>query len=189
MSGEEWSDRENDAIVADYFFMLRDELTGRKYNKAAHNRALRKSINRSKGSIEFKHQNISVILKGLGETWIDGYKPVFNFQMSLVDAVARHLQQRGGWLAKPSTSTIGASEAPGTIWIGPPPTLWNTEPPDELSHMQALARKLDPRSTSPEMNWLSRIPTATAGYFSGFGISRRNRGHLSCALHWMPMWN
>ena len=92
MSREEWSDLENDAIVADYFSMLSDELAGNAYNKAAHNRALQKIIGRSKGSIEFKHQNISAVLKGLGETWIKGYKPAFNFQMSLVDTVALQFQ-------------------------------------------------------------------------------------------------
>ncbi len=77
--------------MADYFSMLSDELAGKPYNKAAHNRSLQELIGRSKGSIEFKHQNISAVLKGLGETWVNGYKPAFNFQMSLVDAVARQL--------------------------------------------------------------------------------------------------
>ncbi len=44
-----------------------------------------------RGAIEFKHQNISAVLQGLGEDWIPGYKPDFNFQMTLVDAVARWL--------------------------------------------------------------------------------------------------
>ncbi|EBA14433.1 hypothetical protein RSK20926_02152 [Roseobacter sp. SK209-2-6] len=143
MSGEEWSDLENDAIVADYFSMLSDELGGNRYNKAAHNRALQELIGRSKGSIEFKHQNISAVLKGLGETWINGYKPAFNFQMSLVDAVARHLQQRGEWIARKPTAATGLSEAPGTIWISTPPTMQNTPPPDELEQMQAVARRFD----------------------------------------------
>ena len=143
MSGEEWSDLENDAIVADYFSMLSDELTGNSFNKAVHNRALQELIGRSKGSIEFKHQNISAVLKGLGETWINGYKPAFNFQMSLVDAVARHLQKRGGWIARKPSIPLGASEALGAIWIDTPPTLKNTPPPDELEQMQAVARKFD----------------------------------------------
>ena len=55
-------------------------------------RALLPLLNdRSEGSVEFKHQNISAVLKGLGEDWIPGYKPAFNFQMTLVDAVARWL--------------------------------------------------------------------------------------------------
>ncbi|GAB5448758.1 protein NO VEIN domain-containing protein [Gymnodinialimonas sp.] len=143
MSGEEWSDWENDAIVADYFSMLIDELSGTRYNKAAHNRALQVLIGRSKGSIEFKHQNISAVLKGLGETWISGYKPAFNFQKFLEDAVARCLQQHGGWPALRTTPKMEASEPPGAIWIGTPPTTQNTPPPDELEQMQAVAREFD----------------------------------------------
>lgn len=143
MSGGDWSDLENDACVADYFTMLSDELAGKQYNKAAHNRALQELIGRSKGSIEFKHQNISAVLKGLGETWIVGYKPAFNFQMSLVDAVARHLQRHGGLFVPKRHQESGVSETPGAIWVGTPPTLQNTPPPDELKQMQAVARKFD----------------------------------------------
>lgn len=143
MSREEWSDFENDAIVADYFSMLLDELAGAKYNKAAHNRTLQEVTGRSKGSIEFKHQNISAVLKGLGETWINGYKPAFNFQMSLVDAVARQLHRQGGWFPRAVTSSSGASEAPGALWLGTPPTMKNTPPPDELEQIQVVAHKFD----------------------------------------------
>lgn len=143
MSGEEWSDIENDAIVADYFSMLSDELANKKYNKAAHNRTLQELTGRTKGSIEFKHQNISAVLKGLGETWIDGYKPAFNFQMSLVDAVARRLHQQGDWFSRLPALTSGASEALGPLWIGPPPTMKNTPPPEEWEQMRMVAHKFD----------------------------------------------
>lgn len=43
--------------------------------------------------MEFKHQNISAVLKGLGEAWITGYKPAFNFQSSLEEAVLRWLDR------------------------------------------------------------------------------------------------
>jgi hypothetical protein len=39
MAGD-WTDVQNEAIVADYFAMLADDLTGRPYNKAEHNRML-----------------------------------------------------------------------------------------------------------------------------------------------------
>jgi len=39
MAGD-WSDEQNDAIVADYFAMLGDDITGRSYSKAEHNRLL-----------------------------------------------------------------------------------------------------------------------------------------------------
>jgi hypothetical protein len=40
-----WSESEVEAAVADYFDMLRSELTGRKYNKTAHRRALMEQLN------------------------------------------------------------------------------------------------------------------------------------------------
>ena len=41
MSNGPWTDAENDLIVADYFAMLADDIAGRPYNKAEHNRDLR----------------------------------------------------------------------------------------------------------------------------------------------------
>lgn len=38
------------------------------------------------------------MLKGLGESWIPGYKPAFNYQASLVDAVARWLVTHPSWI-------------------------------------------------------------------------------------------
>src|ERR1700754_2018562 len=95
----DWTDEQNDAIVAAYFAMLADDIAGRPYNKAGHNRVLRSVIGRPRGSIEFKHRNVSAVLKGLGEDWIPGYKPAFNIQASLVDAVVRWLERHPEWLA------------------------------------------------------------------------------------------
>ena len=145
MSSEDWTDTENDLIVADYFAMLANDIARRPYNKAQHRRGLVSLLrNRSEGSIEFKHQNISAVLKGLGEDWIPGYKPAFNFQMSLVDAVARWLDLNPAWLSI-SFSTrpaMGLQEA-AQLWIGPPPTQSNQPPPQELEQMLRIARKFD----------------------------------------------
>lgn len=66
MAQGNWSDHENDLVVADYFAMLADELAGRPYSKAEHRRALLSLLDgRSEGSIVFKHQNISAGLKAL----------------------------------------------------------------------------------------------------------------------------
>lgn len=67
-----WSDREIDLIVADYFAMLTDDLALRKYIKAEHNRVLQGQIARSRGSIEVKRQNISAVMLGLGQPWVEG---------------------------------------------------------------------------------------------------------------------
>ena len=83
-----WSDAEVRAAVADYFRMLRLELAGQKYNKTKHRRALMKRLdNRSDGSVELKHQNISAVLIEMGIPYIDGYKPRFNYQRSLLPEV------------------------------------------------------------------------------------------------------
>jgi hypothetical protein len=146
MAGD-WSDAENDAIVADYFAMLAEDVVDKPYNKAQHNRDLQSAIARPRTSIEFKHQNISAVLKGLGQVWISGYKPLFNIQGSLSDAVVRWLDRHPDWLA--SASHRMAEVAPlalhdeGTLWIGPPPTQSNAPPPNELEQMTAIALKYD----------------------------------------------
>lgn len=137
-----WTDDENDLIVADYFAMLNKDIAGQNYNKTQHRRDLLPLLNeRSESSIEFKHQNISAVLKGLGETWIPGYQPAFNFQTTLVDAVARWLATNPAW----QQSFAGAIDAPGDflIPIGTSPTLSNQPPPNESEQMLRLGQKFD----------------------------------------------
>jgi len=146
MAGD-WTDTQNDAIVADYFAMLADDIAGRPYTKAEHNRRLQAVIGRPRGSIEYKHQNISAVLKGLGEDWIAGYKPAFNFQTSLVDAVVRWLERHPDWLARAALTGMGPSSSAlreeAILWFGPPPTHSNAPPPEELEQMTAIARKYE----------------------------------------------
>jgi hypothetical protein len=145
MSGD-WTDEQNDAIVADYFAMLADDEAGRPYSKAEHNHRLQAGIGRSHKSIEFKHRNVSAVLKGLGEDWIPGYRPAFHYQRSLEDAVARWLTRHPAWLSfSGRMAQVPASRLQdiSTLWIGPPPTHSNTPPPDELQEMMAVAAKFD----------------------------------------------
>jgi hypothetical protein len=80
----DWSRDEVDLIVADYFMMLSAELAGEPYNKSDLNRDLRPLLNgRTKSSVEFKHQNISAVLVGMGLPYIDGYKPARNYSQTL----------------------------------------------------------------------------------------------------------
>lgn len=90
--GDAWDWLECEAVVADYFTMMALELRGERYNKSRHRREVQtKLINRSDGSIEFKHQNISAILIELGYPYISGYKPAFNYQQQLKNVVLMHL--------------------------------------------------------------------------------------------------
>ena len=144
MVRDSWTETENDLIVADYFAMLAEDLAGRPYSKAGHNRRLQNRVGRGRGSIEYKHQNISAVLQWLGQTWIPGYKPALNFQGELIDAVVRWLDRRPDYLAparlsSPETGLQAAAE----LFVGPPPTVSNQLPPKELDHMLAVARKFD----------------------------------------------
>lgn len=83
---------ECEVIVRDYFDMFRKELVGQEYSKAEHRRALQPLLNdRSEGSIEYKHQNISAALLEMGFPYIQGYKPAFNYQGLLRDVVLDRL--------------------------------------------------------------------------------------------------
>jgi hypothetical protein len=89
---DSWSNIEVELIVADYFQMLSFELKGYSYSKAEHRRNLLPLLNeRSEGSIEFKHQNISAVLINLGQPYINGYLPRYNYQKILEDKVIDYL--------------------------------------------------------------------------------------------------
>jgi len=89
---DSWSKIEVALIVADYFDMLIKELNRIPYKKADHRRQILPLLNnRSEGSIEFKHQNISAILINLGRPYITGYLPRYNYQNLLEDEVIDYL--------------------------------------------------------------------------------------------------
>jgi len=88
----DWSNKEVDLIVEDYFQMLREEIRGQAYNKTLHrNKLLQLLDGRNDGSIEFKHQNISAVLVNNGLPYITGYKPRGNYQKLLEEKVLAYL--------------------------------------------------------------------------------------------------
>ena len=89
-----WSIDEINAIVDDYMSMLLQDLKGEKYNKTSHREKLKPHLNnRTDGSIEFKHQNISAVLIDLDYPHIDGYKPRFNYQNELFQAISKKIEE------------------------------------------------------------------------------------------------
>lgn len=89
---DDWTDAEVGAIVADYFEMLASEFAGRPYSKTEHRRRLVGQLRgRTEASIEFKHRNISAVLRDLHWLWIPGYKPASNYQERLSSAVERRV--------------------------------------------------------------------------------------------------
>jgi hypothetical protein len=142
VAGPDWSSTELDAIVADYFSMLRAEQAGQSYNKTAHRRALMADVHRSDGSVEFKHQNISAVLTQLGLPRIGGYKPAWNFQGAITDAIWRFLKKNPDPVPFALGPSGGFAEAQ-TLFVEPAPT----PPPMSATAKRAferVARKFDP---------------------------------------------
>jgi len=138
--GRPWSDAELDLIVADYFAMLQADVAGQPYVKAQHNAALRELIGRSRGSIEYKHQNISAVLIELGSTWLPGYKPAMNYQNSLVDAIDRYLSAHRMLMEQPAP-VYRPQAARSDVFVPPPPL---AEASQKTPRLRQLVRKFDP---------------------------------------------
>ena len=109
----DWTREEVELVVADYFAMLREEFAGRPYNKADHNRELRRLMpGRSKGSVEFKHQNISAVLVTFDLPYLEGYKPRFNYQALLEKVVLERLATEPEFFEVAARSRVIQPEAP-----------------------------------------------------------------------------
>ena len=107
--GSPWTRLEDEAAVSDYLDMLVEELSGRQVNKAEHSRRLRAVLTeRSKGSIEFKHANISAAMIDLGYRYVDGYKPRPNYQ----DLLRHVIEARMTGLPELASLMSAAADAP-----------------------------------------------------------------------------
>ena len=167
--------------------MLASPITfaGQPYNKAARNRDLQTQIDRNRGSIEFKHQNISAVLRALGEDWIPGYKPARNYQGTLEDAVARWLALNPGWLTRlPDRSMTGLREA-AQLWIGPSPTLSNQPPSAELEQTIATAHKFDVAERDERNRALGRAGEERALAHEKAVLAGSGRSDLASKVRWV----
>jgi hypothetical protein len=140
-SGTDWTADELDAIVADYFVMLGDELARRPYVKAYHNAALVAQTGRSRGSVEFKYQNVSAVLERMGLPWIFGFKPARNYQGALVDAIDRFLSKGSIARYEQLASVALAVNEDAAVFV-PVPTLESVKVLPR--RLERLIRKFDP---------------------------------------------
>lgn len=186
MAGEDWADHENDLIITDYFAMLGEDLAGLPYSKAGHNRQLQARSGRGRGSIEFKHQNISAVLRGLGEAWIEGYKPARHFQISLTDAVWRWLTAHPEWsVPAPRLSLARQMNDAQPLWVGPPPSQKNTPPPADLEHMLAIARKFDVAGRDARNRALGRAGEERVLHNERLVLTRAGHDRLARQVRWI----
>ena len=115
-----WSAEEVRFAIEDYFSMLREELQGADYNKTGHRKQLLPHLQgRNDGSVERKHQNISAVLIELGLPYIDGYKPLANYQRLLKQSIVEHIESHQDILRELSAmADLTAPEPPPLLDIG-----------------------------------------------------------------------
>lgn len=151
---DDWSQQEVEIIVEDYLGMLALELRGKDYNKAERNRELQKLLPaRTRGSIEFKHANISAVMIELGYPYVDGYKPRSNFQGLLQEVVEQRVYARPE-LAATVAQLIEQPVAKPTS-IGDILTIL-VEPPAPAKKKDALYEKPSVRRPMPKRNYLEK---------------------------------
>src|SRR5258707_4604557 len=164
--GRNWTNQELDLIVSDYFLMLSDEAAGIPFNKAQHNRLLRSKIDRSEGSIEFKHQNISAVLQQLGLPRIRGYLPAANYQKAIIASIDRYLSQNPLALHPERAVASGFAERPG-LFVETPPMLLPIVPRREelvFQFERERLKGLDRSDLAKNIRWVSEEDGDGAGY-------------------------
>ena len=143
VAGTDWSNSELDLIVANYFAMLKEEQAGQIVHKTEHRRLLKTHVQRSDGSIEFKHRNISAVLTRLGLPRIRGYIPAWNFQGAIAEATGRYLEIESDPVPMtPSQPLVGFADVPSLFESAPPaaPPI----SPKARTAFERVARKFDP---------------------------------------------
>src|SRR3974390_3404313 len=103
--------------------MLEMERAGQSFVKAHRAAALMDRVGRTHRSVEFKHMNISAVLSELGMPTIRGYKPKFNFQNAIFDAIDRYLVAHPAVLSPQTAALVGVAEGAAALFEEPPPTL------------------------------------------------------------------
>jgi hypothetical protein len=185
MSPNDWSDKENDAVVASYFVMLCKELAGLPYNKAANNRMLQKQIGRNRSAIEFKFCNVSAAAKAFGLPVIKGYQPRFNFQMSLADAISRWLTQHPDWDISFHQKQVAGLEEYQTIFLGISPTFSNTPPPKELEQSLEVAHRFDIAGRDERNRKLGQAGEEVVFHHERSSLRQVGRDDLAGRVRWI----
>ena len=107
----EWTDFELRETVKAYLYMLDCEAKGESYNKSEVNKSLRNGLlsKRTRGSIEYRMENISATLAELCLPWIQGYKPHGNVGSKVKTRIINMLDELGAIESTAYTPTDNTS--------------------------------------------------------------------------------
>ena len=190
-----WSRAECEAIVADYIDMLSRECRGESFNKSQHRRVLQKQLqNRSKKSIEFKHQNISAILLEEGHIYIRGYRPAKNYQRLLRKVVVDSLVAEGNNLIDQENKL---NQERGKLFDGSSFEEVLVEPPEKkiiypskeiisepASEYTARPRRIDYAAREARNRQLGEQGEKFILEYEKFRLKRLGRADLISAVEW-----
>ena len=181
--GRDWDGDELDAIVAEYFAMLALEREGHVFVKAHRARDLMERVGRTHRSVEFKHMNISAVLSELGLPTIRGYKPKFNFQNAIFDAIDRHLAANPQVMEFEPVPLTGFAESQ-MLFEEPPPLLSNSAPrrPERL---ERLVRKFDPSERDFRNRALGKAGEELVVDFERARLTALDRSDLARKVRWV----
>lgn len=187
-SGTPWTDREIDIIVKDYFDMLDKELKGIKFRKSDHNRKVQSLTGRSKGSVEYKYQNISSVLDILGCPRIKGYLPAKNIQKALLPGVERYLD-KFAWESWIDTSSIESlqksslSSFADEIQIIQQDSIPRKIPTGK--EVTRLIRKFDPAERDARMRNIGMLGEKRVFYSEQTRLRNDGRSDLANKVRWV----
>jgi hypothetical protein len=180
--GTIWQAAELDAIVADYFSMLGEEVSGHPYSKSAHSKPLMARIGRTHRSVEFKHQNISAVLDELGLPWIRGYIPKRHYQDAIIDAVGRYLASSPRILQDIPAAAV--TSAPTSAVFVPAPILQPVLAPIP-PRLRELVRKFDPVERDYRNRSLGGAGEELVMNLERTRLSEANRPELARCVRWV----
>jgi hypothetical protein len=178
--GRPWGDDELDAIIADYFAMLDDELNKRQYVKSHHSAALMERIGRTHRSVEFKHQNVSAVLEELGMPWIPGYKPKRNYQNAIFDAIDRYLSAHGDLAVRAAEVVPDVPES--QVFVETPLRREEAERPLGL---ERLLKKFDPVERDFRNRTLGKAGEAFVLDVERQKLAKAGRPDLARKIRWV----
>lgn len=188
----EWTRDEVETIVADYFAMLQAELSGKLYSKADHNRRLQRRIARNKGSIEFKHQNISAVLLNFRQPFIPGYLPRQNYQRLLEQVVLEWLSTEPQFFQRLADGPVLTPRARPSIETGlrvtsliemPPQAMPDVEPVEAAERAPRFYRTDFVRRDAETVNWDDSARSGSLSS-SGGGFTTKSVGPI-----WPSRWS
>ncbi|MDX1587799.1 MAG: DUF3883 domain-containing protein [Oleiphilaceae bacterium] len=188
-SGQGWDWLECEFIVHDYLDMLNKQLRGERYSKAEHRRALQPRLNnRSEGSIEYKHQNISAVLLELGMAYIPGYKPAFNYQQQLKQVVLSHIAAHPtdwDYLAESGEKEVEPAEKGNINWAD----VLDTELPERIPSIpkpprQYLGRILNFSERERRNRQLGESGESFVIEFERYRLANSGRKDLANEVEW-----